>query len=55
MAWNAVFGRLGDLNDPEDPAERVDEDWEDLDSVRSAEIEKKKKILKGQIARATAK
>ena len=64
IAWNAVFGRLGSIGgvDPEDQeAEVVDleeeEDWEDLDAgkEKAAEIERKKKILKGQLARAAAR
>ena len=61
IAWNAVFGRLGSLNGPETPEtpEVVDlsgeEDWEDVDpdAGRAAEIERRKRILKGRIARAT--
>ena len=58
IAWNAVFGRLGSRSDPVDLAEDSpgsEEDWEDLDNVKAAEIERKKRILKGRIARAEAR
>ena len=57
IAWNAVFGRLGgSAADPVEEGEG-DEDWEDVDvdTARAAEIERKKNILKGQIARAAAR
>ena len=47
-----MFGRLGSLN--QEPSEG-EEDWEDLDEARAAEIERKKKILKGQLARAAVR
>ena len=56
MAWNAVFGRLGSVGAPDTDTEAGTEDeWEDVDAVRSAEIERKKRILKRQIARAAAR
>ena len=65
IAWNAVFGRLGSLGGQEQEQDRDhdqdvcwesdEEEWEDLDDIKKAEIERKKRILKGQIARAAVR
>ena len=61
----SIGGPGADPEDPADPEIQVvdvkdedgEEEWEDLDSnkERAAEIERRKRILKGQIARAAAR
>ena len=66
IAWTAVFGRLGGLGqDPDLADSNVDVDredkegWVDVDTERivekEAEIERRKRILKGQLAREAAR
>ena len=58
IAWNAVISRLGGLTgpdvdaDPESEEDRVDVD---KNAEKEAEIERRKRILKGQLAREAAR
>ena len=55
IVWNAVFGRLGGAGSQSPMHSEEEEEWEDIEMSRTEEIEKRKRILKGQLARAAAR